>query len=164
MIWLNFLFKFDAHVKYISLDLLNLLFEEQIVQARVSGRLFQPILQIFLLYKHFLGIFVHHFLDALNRALPLIIHSSLITNLRLRNIEESIFVLLANLFANDGNQFTHELQLRLGGVDQSVFNHVLKGVPHDTNQHVEHCNLDYESWQNEEHIAKIGLRSLSKGI
>lgn len=164
MIWLNFFLKLDAHVENIGLDLLYLLFKKYIVQAHVSGWLFHTILQIFLLYKHFLGIFVHHLLDALNRSLPLIIHSSLIIRLRLRNEKESIFVLLAYLFANDSDEFAHELQLRLGRVDQSIFDHVLKRVSHDTNQHVEHSDLDDKCWQAEENITKVRLWSLTKSI
>ena len=57
------------------------------------------------------------------------------------------------------SEVTHQLELGLDSIDFSVVCDLVKGVPHDGDQHVKHCYLGDERGKNEESVAEYGLRA-----
>ena len=63
------------------------------------------------------------------------------------------------LFLHHVSEVTHQLELGLDSIDFSVVCDLVKGVPHDGDQHVKHCYLGDERGKGEESVAEYGLRA-----
>ena len=58
----------------------------------------------------------------------------------------------------------HDSKFGVHSMDGLLFNHHLESIAHDSNEHIEHCNLREECSCDKEHPAQIILRMVVKTI